>query len=427
MRPNPEMRVRNPGIAERFRRHAWLRVMATDRVLGRWLDRGQGRRLALALALAAAFLAVAAVRLYPFVDDVTPDTAKGEDWLHYKRGALSILHDGWTMPVVAEAYFRPAGFFYNYFVAAVFATLGENSAYVYLTQAALLGASIGVMYLTFRSRLAPGGGLVYLVLSILFLGVDMFWKYTVRLLSENLLLFWLPLCHYTLLRALDNGRPRNGLTAGVFLGLAAGTRPNTLLLVPGMSALLAMLGPGSVARRLRTSVALLLGAAVILAVIPIRDYAVTGQIGVRVVTDTQDWRLPTTATPGGPAPFGAAWVRIQDYARGALYCLGFLFVAGAKYSLMPHWIVMWGCAALFGVASLRVGRLASWEILALGVVLLYLVPLVSGAQVTSYGVRMIVPVVPTVLLLAVQGVAERLSGRAGATVETRQLRPRATA
>jgi len=194
-----------------------------------------------------------------------------------------------------------------------------------------------------------------------------------------------------------------------------------------MSALLAMLGPGTVARRLRTSLALLLGAAVILAVIPIRDYAVTGQIGFRVVTDTQDWRLPTAATPSGHAPLGVAWSRIQDYARGALYCLGFLFVAGAKYSLMPHWIVMWGCAAVFGVARLRARRPAPWEILALGVVILYLVPLAAGAQVTSYGVRMIVPVVPTVLLLAVQGVAERLSGLAGPTAEAHQPRPRAIA
>ncbi len=85
---------------------------------------------------------------------------------------------------------------------------------------------------------------------------------------------------------------------------------------------------------------------------------------------------------------------------------------------MPHWILMWGGVALFGVARLRAGRLAPWEALAVGVVILYLVPLIAGAQLTSYGVRMIVPVVPTVLLLAVEGTAERLPRLVGPAGES---------
>jgi len=360
------------------------------------------------VALASAFVAAAAVRGYSFVDDVTPET-EGDDWYYYKRGALSILHEGWTMPAIDEAYYRPAGFLYNYFVAAVFALLGENAAYVYLIHAALLGGSIVLMYLTFRARLAPGGGLLYLVLSIVFLAIDAFWKYTGRLLSENLLLFWIPLGHLAMLRVLDGGRARDGLAAGLLFGLAVATRPNTLLVAVGMSALAGLLGPGPATRRLGASVALALGAAVIVALIPLRDYAVTGQLGLRVLTDTQDWEpRPATMRDRG-AGLSAAWSLAEHFARRALYCLGLLFVGGAKYPLMPHWVLMWGGVAAFATARLRERRLAPWEVMTVGFVVLYLGPLLAAGSLTSYGVRMIVPVVPTVLLLAVQGTAERLS------------------
>lgn len=44
--------------------------------------------------LAAIFLTVAAVRRYPFVDDISLEGDAGNDWLVYKLQALSILHEG---------------------------------------------------------------------------------------------------------------------------------------------------------------------------------------------------------------------------------------------------------------------------------------------------------------------------------------------
>lgn len=85
-----------------------------------------------------------------FHDDVTQVDAGGDDWLMYKGMALSILDGGWTIPAVPRNYFRPGGFLYNYFVAAVFAATERNSVYVYLVQSVLLGISIAATTVAFQ-------------------------------------------------------------------------------------------------------------------------------------------------------------------------------------------------------------------------------------------------------------------------------------
>src|ERR1044072_9386128 len=110
---------------------------------GKWIDlvkrlsTTRGIYLATAI-LICAFLALALYRAFPFIDNVNASTSAGDDWLLYKQYAISILHDGLLIPARQGTYYEPAGFIYNYFVAAVFALAGENSTYVYLLQATML-------------------------------------------------------------------------------------------------------------------------------------------------------------------------------------------------------------------------------------------------------------------------------------------------
>ncbi|MGH9387809.1 MAG: hypothetical protein ACRD2N_26420 [Vicinamibacterales bacterium] len=90
----------------------------------------------LTIALGATALAYVArmVAVFPLEHDVTEANSAGEDWLHYHQNALSVVNDGLTMPGVTNGYFRPGGFGYVYFVAAVDAIAGVRSEVVYAVQ-----------------------------------------------------------------------------------------------------------------------------------------------------------------------------------------------------------------------------------------------------------------------------------------------------
>ncbi|PYQ91630.1 MAG: hypothetical protein DMF97_22250, partial [Acidobacteria bacterium] len=108
---------------------------------------------AIAAFLPLAFLAIGALRAYPFADDVSIPTSTPDDWHTYKQLALSVVRDGLSMPALATSYAGlPHGFLYVYFVALVFAVLGVNSTYVYVVQSFALGLSISLTYLAVRRR-----------------------------------------------------------------------------------------------------------------------------------------------------------------------------------------------------------------------------------------------------------------------------------
>src|ERR1044071_4528099 len=150
-------------------------------------------------ALLSVFLLAGVWRAYPFLDDVTAANSTGDDWLIYKQNALSICPGGLSMPAVRGSYSFPAGFLYNYFIAAVFTLTGENSEYVYLVQAALLALSVGLTALAFKPYMSIKARAVYFWALAFSAVVDVYLIYTFRLLSENLVLFLLPVFYLTLL------------------------------------------------------------------------------------------------------------------------------------------------------------------------------------------------------------------------------------
>src|SRR5262245_42140795 len=67
-----------------------------------------------------AFLAMGIVRAYPFADDVQIPAQFPDDWHTYKQLAVSVMHDGLSMPALASSFGGiPHGFLYIYFLALV--------------------------------------------------------------------------------------------------------------------------------------------------------------------------------------------------------------------------------------------------------------------------------------------------------------------
>jgi hypothetical protein len=101
---------------------------------------------------------------------------------------------------------------------------------------------------------------------------------------------------------------------------------------------------------------------------------------------------------------------IVHYVKRALYCVGFLFLlAESPYPVLPHWFLMWLGATVFAVLAVRRRRLQFWESLLAAFVFFYLAPLIAVAPLT-YGVRLIVPLDPALLLLGFRAIDIRTGG-----------------
>lgn len=353
--------------------------------------------LFLTIAIPLFFLFLGVLRAYPFIDDVTPAAAAGDDWLRYKEYAQSILHDGFSIPIVKEPYKQPAGFLYNYFVASVFAVLGENSSYVYVVQSAMLGASISMMYIAFRHALSPFAGLAYALILTGFMLVDVFLYYSFKLLSENLLLFLLPVFFVLVIKSHERSSLSHAIAAGVVLGLAILTRPNVIVAAIVVTLI-------SLRRGIRSRVPITIPFAFLaawcgtLSVLVIRNYTVTGQLSVSAMLHT-DWLTPTLRNVSSETVVSLAIF----YIKRILYVVGFLPVLTGKLPTLPHWIAMWLTFCVFTVITIRKRRpLEFWEAVLYSFIAFYLSPLIAAAQITNYGIRMIVPVVPAVLLFSLR-------------------------
>lgn len=355
----------------------------------------------------AVFTLLAIYKLDGFHDDVNEMTAHGDDWLRYKLLALDILDGGWTMPIVQGNYFIPAGFLYNYFVAAVFAATERNSAYVYLVQAVFLGLSVGVLTLAFRPYLLPSTQYLLAICLAVTSYLDVFRNYTFRLLSENLLLFWLAVFWCGLVICLR--RPGNwalALGCGVVFGLCGLTRPNLIPFAPIFALVMWKAPRGFTGRQ---AAVFLLGFVACTSLMVARNYVVTRQLSLPAVTQTRGWVRPRI----GPVDGGtfshavhAAAVVGAFYARRVLFSIGFLSQLNPAFHFRPHWLLAWIGVAAF--VAMKIRSLDAWEILVLTFVAGYLAPLIAVAGIQNYGFRMIFPVVPFVILLAVRAVDLRL-------------------
>ncbi len=350
-----------------------------------------------------AFFIAGATRAAPFQDDVNNVRSAGEDWLRYKRNAVSILEDGLSMPVVRGPYQRPGGFLYNYFLAGVFFAFGVNASVAYVVQSLLIGVAASVMFLTFRRYLSPPAEAIFLAGLVATLYVDFFRIYVFRLLSENLLMILLPVAFWLILRSHERRTPAAAAAAGAVVGAAVLTRPNVALFGPAVAALLALYAPRTSSARYLVPAVFCLSMCAVVCLMPLRNYVATGSPAIPVLTYTGDWMTPdrTGARPRAALTVENALATATYYGRRVLFTMGATTVLSPGYSVRPHWLLMWGgFVAFLGIALVR-RELNFWQALIVTFIILYLAPLIAVAVINNYGFRMIVPVIPALWLLTV--------------------------
>jgi hypothetical protein len=354
------------------------------------------------LVLVCVFTLVACYRAYPYRDNVNEANSTGDDWLTYKLNAISILDGGLSMPAAQKNYHLPGGFFYNYFVAAVFLVSGRNSTHVYFLQALLLALSVGITTIAFKPYLNDKGAAIYFLALAVVTFFDMFCFYSFRLLSENLLFFLLPLFYLLFLRAIMQASAGKACLAGALLGLCTLCRQNLILLGPmlGIFAFVYLKG-----RPRRTLITLLFVASfcAVFSLLPLRNYAVTGQLSIPVLHYTSErigWSLQTNTPVTATLLLARMAVALLYFAKRILFCAGLTTILGLPvYYLKLHWLFIWFGAGVYLLHMVKRRRAEFWEAFAIVFVFFYLAPLIAIADISNYGVRMIVPVIPVVMLL----------------------------
>ena len=350
---------------------------------------------AIAAALPVAFLVVGALRAYPFLDDVNVPAKTPDDWHTYKQLALSVVRDGVSMPALSTTYAGlPHGFLYIYFVALMFAVTGVNSTHVYVVQSFLLGLSISLTYAAIRARVTAVGGLMFLLALTALMYVDAFRNLTFKLLSENLYFLLYPLLLIFLYRSVeqDDGAPHESFAAGVLLGLVVLARPSFVLSAAMLIAaawIHAVVGRQS----LRSPVLLSLGSAIAASGVALRNYAVARRATFDIVTDTSDWLRLWNLPPSDA---------VIALAKRTLFVFGFTQPIAPQYRLRPHWMILWLLWAIYPLVRLRRQQpFEFWELLLYVYVIAYVAPLVLvAADITSYGGRMVVVILPLLLVPA---------------------------
>lgn len=321
--------------------------------------------------------------LFPLGNDLEPS---GDDWWSYHRYAVSVVRDGLSMPAVDGAYTRPGGFGYVYFLAACYAVFGVRSEVVSVIQAGLLACAVVGFVVAFRRRLSPLALLTYGLLLVVFVYLDAFRFYTFRLLSENLLIFLLAALFIALDRLLSKRSWLAAAAVGVLCGACFLTRPNTVLLAPAWALLLVWQKRDR--RAIFQGLILLAGLAAMGSLIVWRDYAAAGSLDLRVLTTTQDWPRPSVAL----------------YGKRILYVLGYLRALVPEFGVLRHWVAAWAGVLLLLIQVLRRRQADPLDQAALIFLAAYYGPLIAVADITNYGIRMLMPAMPVALYLAMRGV-----------------------
>lgn len=347
------------------------------------------------------------IAVFPLEHDVTVENSFGDDWFNYNQNAVSVLTDGLSMPIVRNAYERPAGFGYVYFIAGVYAVAGIRSEAVYFVQGLLLLGAIVGMYAVFRAQFSAVTALAFLAALAIFMYVDVYRALTFRLLSENLLFPLFPALLFFLVKGEATAKLSYMALGGIVCGLCFLARPNLVVFGPAAALVLLFFTPSrSFAWRSRAAVTFLAAFATVGSLLPLRNYVATGRASVDSVTNTSDWTgsglRRTTSVPLTERLLS----RARSLAMRAAYLAGIPQFMRPTFRIRPHWLVMW--AAFFVYLSSLFRRTPQfWEVLVLALSVAYFVPIALWGGIANYGNRMIAPGIPLILVLAAKGVEQR--------------------
>ncbi len=219
--------------------------------------------------------------------------------------------------------------------------------------------------------------------------VDMYKYYTFRLLSENLVLFLVPLFLLQWKHWLNKARaaPVRSALCAVTLGLAVLTRPNLAL----FAVFMVVVAWWAVSARRNPFPEVVIFSIALLAagsLLALRNLLVTGSLPVQPIGGTLHHYF-TAMHPYSllhdPIAFSA------HYLKNIQFCCGFLNVIEPSYAIRPHWVLMAPGTMYYLWHQLRSpARMGGMDAAPVAFMLTCHVVLIAVAQLSNYGFRMLV-------------------------------------
>jgi hypothetical protein len=332
----------------------------------------------LCFAVIIGFAICSIVRLYPFTNTLPEVVAGIDDWSRYAKNALDIKSNGLSLSSIQSDYDSPAGFLYNYFVAACFSLFGENVIPVYIIQSLLLGVSIVLVYKTFSEKINPSLRIYFLFALVVFAAADISIHYTFRLLSENLALFTFSTFFYFLLKGIDKNSFVFLALSAFLLGISVLVRPNIIACAVIVQIILCF----SLVRKKKFSWLLSFVGIFFLSfsLLALRNYCVSG-----------NWTF--VPTEGRSFINNLGEINFSVLMKKILFCFGIMTPLQSNCVVRPHWIIMWIAYLIYFFLKVKhKQKFELWEILTHSVIISYFGLLVLIApQLGSYGFRLLIP------------------------------------
>lgn len=309
-------------------------------------------------------------------------SAGPDDWNRYARHAVEIARGALQMPSAGCPYAGPGGFLYNYFLGLLAGIGLQDVRAVWGVHAALLWGAGWLFRRAFGAYVKTPSARLPLSLSLwTCLLADYLPWYGWRLLSENLSVFLQGLWVYLLSRWENNGK-RQGLFGAVagFLALESLCRPQWLGFVPLFAGMAALWMKGKHQKYFLGFYGSILLMFLISAGVAIRNLISCGvpQLlpaeGARYALEGTDLTLATLLKKGA-------------------FILGYLPAMEPVYQVRPHWMMVWiflGWALVRGQRKIFVNTFSKVVM----VFIIYYILTLFFVEITSYGYRYVLPIIP---------------------------------
>ncbi len=223
--------------------------------------------------LFAAIVLLAAALRVAYVCEIWPHPAAQLPILDaeaYRRTALEIRAGDWLGDSVY--YLDPL---YPFFLATIYAFVEPDTRGVLLVQALLDSLSVLILMTVARRLFGDSAALATGVLAATY---SLFFYFDGLLQKEALMIFLMVSALALCLRAAEREGPLAWLPAGIFVGLSALTRGNSLLFAPALLLWIAVAGRGALPRRALAGLLFCVGVAAVIAPVTLRNLVVGGDL-----------------------------------------------------------------------------------------------------------------------------------------------------
>ncbi|MCX7768966.1 MAG: hypothetical protein N2110_08090 [Flavobacteriales bacterium] len=309
-------------------------------------------------------------------------SAGTDDWNRYARHAVEIGGGALLIPSAGCPYAGPGGFLYNYFLGLLAGIGFQDVRVVWAVHAVCLwGAgwlfvrAFGAYVKTPPARLLLSLGLWTCLLA------DYLPAYSWRLLSENLAVFLEGLWVY-LLSFWDRKGYRQGLGSAscLVLGLGALCRPQWLGFLPLFAAMAASGMRGVHKKYFPGFYASLLLMFLLSAGVAVRNTLLCGR----------GYFLPTE---GAQYAQEAMDLTPATLLKKGAFILGYLPALEPAYQIRPHWMLVWILWGWGLVQGRRKILMNTWGKMVMVFIFYYILTLFF-VDITSYGYRYVLPIIP---------------------------------